>query len=479
MTATHDPRDRRPRLAQLLLCALMCVGPIAPGSAGGEPTKQQQVATRHQATRKPTKKAAANASGAAVASPVSSGDPMQEQARQSAERDRLTVRIAELRRQIADGEKSRSGAAAALARAERALADVNRRLDELAQRQKAAQDLVAALDRQRVGTEGQIAVGRSVIARTMTMMAANRDQEPVRTWLGGGDPSATVLTDGYLEYAARAQGADLEALQTRVSELQERRQRADDDNRTLAQQADAQKTAREALASTRLAQRQALERLSQQLAEQRSTASALEADEKRLSRVVEQLQKLIEQKANEERARRQAAAKRQAEQEAAARKKGTASTRRNEAPPPRVEPEPDEAAGGGAFAQLRGQLRLPVRGTVTGHYGAARGNSGATWKGLFVKADAGADVRAVAAGKVIYADDLRGFGNLLIVDHGNQYLSIYANNDVLLKRAGDAVQAGDVVSRAGNSSGDDQTGLYFELRFRGRPFDPMPWISGR
>jgi len=291
-----------------------------------------------------------------------------------------------------------------------------------------------------------------------------------------------VLADGDLEYVARAEMADVEALRTRASDLQARRQRADEDSRTLSQQADAQKTAREALASNQAAQRLALEKLSQQLVDQRNTANALEADEKRLSRVVEQLQKVIEQKAAEERARRLAAAKRQAEQEAAAARKKSGSSpskKREPAPPVRVEPEPDEAPGSGAFAQLRGQLRLPVRGAVTGRFGAARGGSGATWKGLFVKADAGADVRAVAAGKVIYADDLRGFGNLLIVDHGNQYLSIYANNDVLLKRAGDPVQAGELVSRAGNSSGDDQTGLYFELRFRGRPFDPTPWIGSR
>ena len=483
MTATRDARARMPRLALVLLCALLGAGLVAPACAAAAQTtsaaKKQDPATKRRAARKPAKKPTTKAESATAAATAPSGDPQKDQARQSAERDRLTTRIAELRKQIAVGEKSRSGAASALARAERALADVNRRLEELAQRQKAAQDLVVTLDRQRAGTEGQIAVGQSGIARTMTMMAANRDQDPVTTWLGGGDPNAAVLTDGYLEYAARAQVADVQALQARVSELQSRRQRADDDDRALGQQADAQKTAREALASNQVAQRQALERLSQQLAEQRNTASALEADEKRLSRVVEQLQKVIEQKANEERARRQAAAKRQADQDAAARRKGAPSTRKSEPAPPRVEPEPDEGPGGGAFAQLRGQLRLPVRGAVTGRFGAARGSSGATWKGLFVKAEAGADVRAVAAGKVIYADDLRGFGNLLIVDHGNQYLSIYGNNDTLLKRAGDAVQAGDVVSRAGNSSGDDQTGLYFELRFRGRPYDPMPWIVGR
>ena len=471
----------RRHLARLALCALIGVGLFAAhGSTQAQTTSKPRPKKPEAPTqRKATKKTSGTKPKASPA-PALTGDPQKDQARQASERDRLTTRIAELHQQIAAGEKTRSGAASTLARAERALADVNRRLDTLAQRQKATQDLVATLDRQRVGTEGQIVANQSDLARTMTALYANRDQDPLRTWLGGGDPNAAVLNEGYLQYVARAESADVDTLRARVSDLQNRRQRADEDNLALSQQADAQKSARESLASDQAAQRQALEKLSQKLTEQRNTANALEADEKRLSRVVEQLQKVIEQQANEERARRLAARK-LADEKAAARKSGKApsSKSRESAPPARVEPEPDEAPGSGAFAQLRGQLRLPARGTVTGRFGAARGTSGATWKGLFVKTEAGADVRAVAAGKVIYADDLRGFGNLLIVDHGNQYLSIYANNDALLKHTGDSVQAGEVVSRSGNSSGDDQTGLYFELRFRGRPFDPMPWIGSR
>jgi septal ring factor EnvC (AmiA/AmiB activator) len=480
MNATHAARTWRSCLARAALCALLgtsvFAAPVLAQTSSKSSAKKSGTSATH---RKGTNAAKAKGSLKADPSTALTGDPLKDQARQTSERDRLTARIAELHQQIAAGERTRSGAASALARAERALAEVNRRLDLLAQRQKATQDLVATLDRQRVGTEGQIVAGQADLSRTMTTLYANRDRDPLRTWLGGGDPNEAVLTDGYLEYVARAEIADVDALRARVSDLQSRRQRADEDNLALSQQAEAQKSAREALASDQAAQRQALERLSQKLAEQRNIASALEADEKRLSRVVEQLQKVIEQKASEERARRQAAKKRADEQAAARRNTSTPPSKTRETPPVRVEPEPDDAPGSGAFAQLRGQLRLPTRGAVTGRFGAPRGGSGATWKGLFVKTEPGAEVRAVAAGKVIYADDLRGFGNLLIVDHGNQYLSIYGNNDTLLKHTGDSVQAGDVVSRSGNSSGDDQTGLYFELRFRGRPFDPMPWIGSR
>ncbi len=408
-------------------------------------------------------------------------DPRQAQVQQSAERDRLTARIAALRQEIAAGERSRSGAAASLARAQRALAQVMRRLDDLAARQREAEERAAGLERQRASTDRQIALRRSAYARTAQMLYENRSRDPLRLYLAGGDPTDPIRDDAYFGYLARAQTADLTSLQARIDGLQAERRRADEDRQKLADQAEAQKSAREALAADQASQRQTLAQLSRQLAAQRDTAAALEADEKRLSRVVEQLQKIIDRQAAEDRARREAA--RRAADAAAARKSRTPSSRdtpKTREPAPQATTEiPDGSAGGGAFAQLRGQLRLPSRGTIVGRFGAPRGSGGATWRGVFVKTENGAEVHAVAAGKVVFADDLRGFGNLLIVDHGDQYLSIYGNNETLLKKAGDTVKAGELISRAGNSSGDDQTGLYFELRFQGRPFDPLSWTEGR
>jgi len=134
------------------------------------------------------------------------------------------------------------------------------------------------------------------------------------------------------------------------------------------------------------------------------------------------------------------------------------------------------AAPAGAFASLKGQLRPPVAGKLAAKFGAKRGD-GPSWKGLFIKAAEGADVRAVAGGRVVFADWLRGFGNLIIVDHGGQYMSIYGYNSALLKRAGDIVKAGDPIASAGNSGGNEESGLYFELRHQGTAFDPAGWVK--
>ena len=98
-------------------------------------------------------------------------------------------------------------------------------------------------------------------------------------------------------------------------------------------------------------------------------------------------------------------------------------------------------------------------------------------KGVFIRAPGGQPVRAIAAGQVVYAEWMRGFGNLLIVDHGESYLSIYANNESLLKELGDAVAPGEPIATTGSSGGNEETGLYFEMRHLGRAFDPVSWVK--
>ena len=141
----------------------------------------------------------------------------------------------------------------------------------------------------------------------------------------------------------------------------------------------------------------------------------------------------------------------------------------------RVEQTPDAGAAREPFASLRGKLRLPVRGELTGRFGAPRG-AGIEAKGVFIRAPEGRPVRAIAAGQVVFADWMRGFGNLLIVDHGDAYLSIYANNESLLKQVGEIVTAGESVATTGSSGGNEETGLYFEMRHLGRAFDPLRWV---
>ena len=137
---------------------------------------------------------------------------------------------------------------------------------------------------------------------------------------------------------------------------------------------------------------------------------------------------------------------------------------------------PKQLEGNQPFASLKGRLRRPHAGSVNVAFGQSIA-TGRLSEGWLLGADAGDDVRAVAAGRVAFADWLKGFGLLLILDHGDGYMSLYAQNEALLKDVGDWVAAGDVVSTVGASGGAAQPGLYIELRHQGRPLDPKPWFG--
>lgn len=133
--------------------------------------------------------------------------------------------------------------------------------------------------------------------------------------------------------------------------------------------------------------------------------------------------------------------------------------------------EPD-----GGFAGLKRGLMRPVAGQIQGRFGKERPDGG-VWRGVVLRASAGDPVKAVGAGRVVFADWLSGFGNLLIIDHGKEFLTVYAYNQSLLKQVGDVVDRGELVARVGSTGGQVEPGLYFEIRQQGNVVNPELWLA--
>jgi septal ring factor EnvC (AmiA/AmiB activator) len=125
------------------------------------------------------------------------------------------------------------------------------------------------------------------------------------------------------------------------------------------------------------------------------------------------------------------------------------------------------------FPALKGKLPWPVKGRLAQRFGSPR--SEGIWDGVLIDASEGMEVQAVTRGKVVYAEWLRGYGLLTIIDHGQGYMTLYAFNQSLYKRMGDQVKAGDVIASVGQSGGRSQSGLYFGIRKKGVPIDPLEW----
>lgn len=423
------------------------------------------------------------------------------------EREALRQRLETLKKDIAEREEAHADAADSLQASEQTISRANRRLGEISDAQTKARAELDAQTRQIATQEAQLVARQDNLAELLRGQYASGGLTPWGALLSGDDPQRLGRNLSYLGYVAQARAAAVNELRGELDHLQELKNKADARRNELDQLAREESAQRQELIKQSAERRKVLASISTELDARRKEAANVARDEQRLSRVIDDLTRMLARQAEEARQRRlaaeqakraeqarrtaaaaaAAAAARQAQIDAA---KPGASPSRPPPPPPVVRPEPPpesavarnddvpDASLSGAFEKLRGRLSLPVRGDVVGRFGTPRGEGG-SWKGVFIRAGEGTSVRAVAAGKVVFADWLRGFGNLVIVDHGSQYLSIYGNNQSVLKHVGDNVTSGDVIANVGATGGQSETGLYFELRFRGAPFDPLKWTSLR
>ncbi len=140
---------------------------------------------------------------------------------------------------------------------------------------------------------------------------------------------------------------------------------------------------------------------------------------------------------------------------------------------------PAESGYGKPFEQSKGELPWPSQGQIVTPFGGPRKVAKLRWGGVVIAAKEGDEVRAISHGRVAFADWLRGFGLLTIIDHGDGYMSLYGYNQSLYKEIGDWVDAGELIASVGNTGGRREAGLYFEIRYDGRPIDPLRWCVRR
>ncbi len=139
--------------------------------------------------------------------------------------------------------------------------------------------------------------------------------------------------------------------------------------------------------------------------------------------------------------------------------------------------QPDDK--GSDLLDFETPLIAPLIGKISKRFGEKKEDDILASQGVEISAPAGTPVQAIYTGEVVFSDWLRGFGLLLIVDHGNNYMSLYGNTEALLKTQGDQVESGELIAEAGNSGARKESGIYFEIRYRGQPIDPEPWFAGK
>jgi septal ring factor EnvC (AmiA/AmiB activator) len=374
----------------------------------------------------------------------------------------LRNRIETLQKELADTEESRSEVADTLKDSERAISAAARKLNTLVQEKHKASNRLSQLQSQSEQVAGNIEVQQSHLGKLLyrQYMAGSEQKEYLELLLNQQDPNQIARNMYYYGYLTRARAAGIDALRANLQQLGSLTRASEEKSAEIAVIQAKQAEYKKELEQQKAEHAKLLARISLQADQQRREISKLKQDEERLSRLVEKLAKMLARK----------------------KRRTTSPSSTRSAPPPASAPLsndslPDASTDGNPFSALKGRLSLPVRGELANRFGSPRADSGLTWKGLFIRSAIGEDVKAIATGRIVFADWLRGFGHLLIVDHGGSYMSLYGNNETIRKQVGDSVRSGDTIATVGNSSDiNPDSGLYFELRHQGKPFDPLNWV---
>ena len=407
------------------------------------------------------------------------------------QREDLRGRIQSVQKELDAREADRKEAADALKASETAISQTSRRIAELATDLKKAQSELEDLQRQITRQQRALGVRRDELSDQLRRQYSS-GLSPWSALLSGDDPQELGRNLAYLDYVSKARADTVAALKKDIERLAQLEARADARQKDVARLVSETTQQKEALEAQKKERATVLARIEGQMQAQRAEATRLGQDEKRLSGLISDLDgqlKAAQQAAAEAERRAQEARKlelarkekAQREAEQARRQADQARREADEArraaaadnPPQATEADNASLAPGKGLSK---NVRWPIRGTVMARFGTDRPEGG-VWRGILVRADTGAPVQAIGGGTVVYSNWLRGFGNLLIVDHGQEYLSVYAYNQSLLKQVGDTVRAGDTVALAGSTGGQVDSALYFEIRHRGAAVDPIAYLA--
>jgi septal ring factor EnvC (AmiA/AmiB activator) len=354
---------------------------------------------------------------------------------QSAQEKEAKEKLAQVREQIGkitreqrETSAQRSDVTGQLRASELSIAQTAKELRAIEGKLAGQQARVDDLTRQRDALDVSLAKQRDALAALLrSAYALGRDEE-LRLLLMQDDVESVGRLLAYYRYFERARVGEIDRLLGDLAALGRVQADLDAETARLAQSRDERAAEAQRLAAERDTRRQALAALEATLKDQQSRLAALGRDEKGLLDLLAKLRDIFAD-------------------------------------------IPKQIAGAEPFSRLRGRLSWPLRGTLA----AGSGEEG-DGHGILISAAEGGEVHAVSHGRVAFADWLRGYGLLLIIDHGDGYLSLYGCNETLLKDVGDWVDAGELIATSGASGGRNKSGLYFELRHDGKPMDARAWL---
>jgi len=350
------------------------------------------------------------------------------------ELEEVRERISALKRSMDASASSRDRLTAELQEAEIAISEQRIRLKELEQQRAYSAKRKAELDEQLKTRETELDEEAKELADQVRAAYMSGSQERIKLLLNQRDPATLGRLMTYYGYFNAYRGANIEAVTAAIRELAELRSQVAAEEARLADLAKARYAELTELNSSQEKRQKLLGGLQAKIADEGREVERLAAQEKDLSRLITELTSIL-----------------------------------SDYPISSEEP----------FSEHKGRLTWPVAGRLLHDYGQPRVSDRLKWNGVVLAAPRGQEVRSVYHGRVVFADWLAGLGLLVIVNHGENYMTLYGYNETILKNTGDWVAPGDVIATVGDSGGQPQSSLYFEIRRGTQAVNPRQWVTRR
>ncbi len=355
----------------------------------------------------------------------------------------VKARLQAVQRQVRDTRKALARAQDQAGRLESKLAEVESRIGRVSTALEQTEQTLAGLRREqdrlkrrRAALTRRLDQERQALGGLLRAAYAAGRQGRLKLLLNQEDPSALGRNMVYYRYFNQARADQIRRYQEALQTLDELARETAANARALAHTAQTLEREREGLEAMRQTRHETLVALNREIRDSSQTLERLRGDEHQLQALLASIRAVLAEIPTQARDRR-------------------------------------------PFRSLKGRLPWPTAGRVDNRFGRSRsGAAGAlSWNGAFIRARNRPTVHAISHGRVVFADWMRGYGLLVIIDHGEGYMSLYGHNQSLYKVAGDWVEAGELIARVGDSGGQDAPGLYFEIRHRGKPVNPARWCG--
>lgn len=360
------------------------------------------------------------------------GNDADQRARTEAELQQVLQRIADEQDALQSSRSRQRGEQARLHQVDLAIQDVNRRLAELESREDGHRRELATLEQRRAAYVSSLDERLAQLAEQVRAAYRSSGQSRTRLVLNQDDPARISRMLAYYDYVNRARVAQITGLREALAILEELQRPIDRELARLSVLQAEQESIREELGIQRVQRNVLLEEIEQDIRGTESRLSELEGNRRALQDLLDRLADALAD-------------------------------------------IPEDLERHAGVAGKKSRLPMPVKGPVKHAFGQERAG-GLNWQGWLIGAEAGTEVAAVAYGRVAFADWLRGYGLLMVIDHGEGFMTLYGHNESLLREAGEWVEEGDPISIVGSNPGSTQ-GAYFEIRREGRALDPAAWLA--